>query len=803
MAGSRDRDKKVVVEREQCQLCAAAYSYSYAFKDLPTSFMCCYLGPTEKKKDVITNESSSVNNKSRQLERSYLEEILIKEDVEPKTTSEKVGKAASNTFAYFAFALGVCALGGLGYALFDSFFGSDSPQKIYSKCLKLIKNDERCIQLFGSGLKGYGEESGRGRRRHIANHAYEKDGQQRVRVMFHLKGDRAKGRAYAEVAKVEGVWDYRGFYSRVEAESVEKFSGPQYNRAINFPPEIDLLTLEELEKRVLEARRKIPEDFISHVTDSLTKILDDRRLGRIRALGLGNFSSHRSSVVQLVLLEAIRDKFSVSVVSSQDPVTSAVEKIYLERRGFDVLSATHVFEKATECSSQEEVTLLYMIHCECTLYNEIIRAYWTTEKLKSVILLGNCCVTMISETPEPILKSLPFVRSFASICAKPVEVKFESDFHAFSNTSIQFVDQNVEYLPVVLNSVLAEHSILGIACAFYLLRLINCTSAMLILKQIFPRLCAVEKAILFVSGIPLQSKRGSAKGSKPRPQFLWDKRHLEELTEGKYTHKPLRVNRLGGRDPETGHKVNQHIGGGYKFDYFMVDMHRRGPDSPNQTYDERVLEVRRDPNRSTFIALVAGANGKRWILATERMKAGQVISTSGHIPSRLIGGAEGNAYPLGALVLGTLVNSVEAYPSLDSEFFICQGGSCGRITRHEGDFVVVQMSHKHEYSLRKECMATVGRLSRLTLDTMKLQWGSPQMHRRFGYKMSSGLYHKKDGYQGRKKDPLPPVRVIDEVRDLNPPVKQKFTLTKKQLSAFHGPTQAAHPLVYRYMFRPQ
>ena len=46
----------------------------------------------------------------------------------------------------------------------------------------------------------------------------------------------------------------------------------------------------------------------------------------------------------------------------------------------------------------------------------------------------------------------------------------------------------------------------------------------------------------------------------------------------------------------------------------------RGPSEADQYCEERVLEVRRDANRSAHIALVAGAEGKRWILATENMK---------------------------------------------------------------------------------------------------------------------------------------------------------------------------------------
>jgi len=65
----------------------------------------------------------------------------------------------------------------------------------------------------------------------------------------------------------------------------------------------------------------------------------------------------------------------------------------------------------------------------------------------------------------------------------------------------------------------------------------------------------------------------------------------------------------------------------------------------------KVIEVRQDPNRTPHLALVAGAKGKRWIYATQGMKAGQIISTSSHIPKYPTPGIEGNAYPLGMRTL--------------------------------------------------------------------------------------------------------------------------------------------------------
>lgn len=104
------------------------------------------------------------------------------------------------------------------------------------------------------------------------------------------------------------------------------------------------------------------------------------------------------------------------------------------------------------------------------------------------------------------------------------------------------------------------------------------------------------------------------------------------------------------------------------------------------------MEVRRDANRTAHIAFVVGSKGKRWILATENMKAGQIISTSCHIPENTIIGVEGNAHPLGALSDGTIINSIERYPSMDSELFIVNAGSSAQIVRRQGDFVVVRVS---------------------------------------------------------------------------------------------------------------
>jgi import inner membrane translocase subunit TIM21 len=98
-----------------------------------------------------------------------------------------VGRAAETSF-YILFGMAsLAALGALTYILAKELLSFGSPQGLYRNAFKYIKRDRECLELFGANMKAHGEESGRGRRRHIANQKFQKDGQERLRVMFHVK----------------------------------------------------------------------------------------------------------------------------------------------------------------------------------------------------------------------------------------------------------------------------------------------------------------------------------------------------------------------------------------------------------------------------------------------------------------------------------------------------------------------------------------------------------------------------------------------------------------------------------------
>uniref|UniRef100_A0A3Q3WGQ4 Large ribosomal subunit protein uL2 RNA-binding domain-containing protein n=1 Tax=Mola mola TaxID=94237 RepID=A0A3Q3WGQ4_MOLML len=149
----------------------------------------------------------------------------------------------------------------------------------------------------------------------------------------------------------------------------------------------------------------------------------------------------------------------------------------------------------------------------------------------------------------------------------------------------------------------------------------------------------------------------------------------------KYTTRPIGMKKTGGRD-HSGRVRTHGIGGGHKQRYRMIDFQRLHyeADKEDQPFEEKVVEVRYDPCRSADIALVAGGSRKRWIIATENMQVGDIIKTSGVIGRMAVSGKEGDAYPLGALPVGTLVNNLEIQPGKGSEY-IRAAGNLGNVNK--------------------------------------------------------------------------------------------------------------------------
>ncbi|XP_078452547.1 large ribosomal subunit protein uL2m [Lampetra planeri] len=228
-----------------------------------------------------------------------------------------------------------------------------------------------------------------------------------------------------------------------------------------------------------------------------------------------------------------------------------------------------------------------------------------------------------------------------------------------------------------------------------------------------------------------------------------------------YTIRPIGRKKTGGRD-HTGRIRTHGIGGGHRQCYRMIDFKRlpvgllAGRLDENKTVmEEKVMEVRYDPLRSADIALVAGGTHKRWIIATQSMQPGDVIKTSGFIGRMAVLAHEGDAYPVGALPVGTLINNLEVKPGAGAQL-IRAAGTCGLLIRKVEGTAIIQLPSKHQIQVAETCMATVGRVSRV--DHNKEPIGKAGRNRRFGRRPQSGLWQRKGGWAGRKIRPLPPIK---------------------------------------------
>ncbi|XP_013777324.1 mitochondrial import inner membrane translocase subunit Tim21-like [Limulus polyphemus] len=96
------------------------------------------------------------------------------------------------------------------YTIFRELFSGHSPNSVYSDALQLCRADPLIVQKLGEPIKGYGERTSRGRRRHVSHLEYEKDGVNYMRMKFYIEGSQRKGTVHLEVKEnKQGKYDYR------------------------------------------------------------------------------------------------------------------------------------------------------------------------------------------------------------------------------------------------------------------------------------------------------------------------------------------------------------------------------------------------------------------------------------------------------------------------------------------------------------------------------------------------------------------------------------------------------------------
>jgi import inner membrane translocase subunit TIM21 len=142
-------------------------------------------------------------SEDKQHHGSVVMEVLSKEEPKQLTVGAKVVQAGRDFTYLIAIVAGFGLMGFLFYSVGSEFFSSTSPSSIFTQALKRVKADERIKEILGEPITGHGEETGRGRRRHLNYLEYEVDGKTYMRMKFYVSGTKRKGEAVLDLKKVQ------------------------------------------------------------------------------------------------------------------------------------------------------------------------------------------------------------------------------------------------------------------------------------------------------------------------------------------------------------------------------------------------------------------------------------------------------------------------------------------------------------------------------------------------------------------------------------------------------------------------
>ena len=157
------------------------------------------------------------------------------------------------------------------------------------------------------------------------------------------------------------------------------------------------------------------------------------------------------------------------------------------------------------------------------------------------------------------------------------------------------------------------------------------------------------------------------------------------------------ISKTGGRNNQ-GRMTVQHIGGGAKRKYRIIDFKRN-----KFNVTGKVTTIEYDPNRNANIALITYLDGeKRYIIAPKELKVGMIVEAGEACDIKV-----GNAMQLQNIPVGTLVHNVELKPGKGGEIARSAGQSV-QILGRDGKYVIVRLMSGETRKVLGTCMATIG-----------------------------------------------------------------------------------------------
>ena len=173
---------------------------------------------------------------------------------------------------------------------------------------------------------------------------------------------------------------------------------------------------------------------------------------------------------------------------------------------------------------------------------------------------------------------------------------------------------------------------------------------------------------------------------------LWKGKPVKSLVEG--------LSKNGGRG-NSGRITTRGQGGGHKKAYRLVDFRRTKHD-----VSAVVERLEYDPNRTAFIALIKYQDGElSYILAPQRLAVGDTV-----VAGKSVDVKPGNAMPLGAIPVGTIVHNIETKPGKGGTL-ARSAGTYAMVAGRDQGYVLLKLKSGETRMVDATCMGSVGAVS--------------------------------------------------------------------------------------------
>lgn len=170
----------------------------------------------------------------------------------------------------------------------------------------------------------------------------------------------------------------------------------------------------------------------------------------------------------------------------------------------------------------------------------------------------------------------------------------------------------------------------------------------------------------------------------------------------------------------SGKVTVRHQGGEHKRFMRIIDFKR-----DKKEVVGKVVSLEYDPNRSADIALIQYSDGeKRYILRPQGLSLGDSVSAGENVDLKV-----GNALPLSAMPIGTIVHGIELTPGKGAQ--LARGAGAGAIVQaHEENFVHLKLPSGEVRKVLKKGYATVGNIG--NIDWKNVVFGKAGRKRNMG-----------------------------------------------------------------------